>query len=171
MDKFSLVDEDIVKAAIDAYEVQKLVEPDSDGIKTALRAALTKYEQRVQERIARAVLAYSEALQNRTGALKDDPGPQALEEFAGSLLMEIPGDDYVYEPEAGDVIEIALVGQLQLEEDVCSNCGFDHGSKEWGLTDRHTGNQYWFSDRDFTNARVRVVMRGTDFDGVPIDMT
>lgn len=171
MDKFSLVDEDIVNAALETYAVENLLEPNSDAIRTALKAALAKFEQRVQERIARAVFAYSEALQSRTGATVDDPGPQALQEFAGSLLMEIPGDDYVYEPEAGDVIEIALVGELSLEEDVCSNCGFDHGSKEWGIFDRHTGNQYFFSDRDFSSARVRVVMRGTDFDGVPVDMT
>lgn len=169
MERFSLIDEDLVNAALSAYEVSKAVEPDADALRVAISAALAKHEQRVQARIARAANAYAQALQERTGADEDDPGPQAMREFAGSLMMELPGDDYVYEPEQGDVVEVSLVGELQLETDTCPNCGHEHGSLMWGVTDRYTNNQFWFEDVEFSKARVRVVMRGSDFDGIPLE--
>lgn len=169
LEKFTVIDEDILQAAVDAYNVQKIVEPDKDAVRTALAASLAKFERRVQERIGRGAFAYAEALQERTGADEDDPGPQAVREFASSLMMELPGDDYTYEPEEGDVVEISLVGELQLQSDECPNCHHELGTMEWGLTDRYTGNQYWFEDMDFSKARVRVVMRGVDFDSVSLD--
>ena len=169
-EKFSLIDEDIVKAAIKAYEAQKVVEPSEDAIRTALSASLVKFEQRVQERIGRAAFAYAQALQDRTGVSEDEPGPQAMREFASSLMMELPGDDYTYEPSDGDIVEVSLVGELELDDDECPNCHHDLGGVNWGVKDRYTGEQYWFTDIGFSQARVRVVMRGDDFDGVPVDM-
>ena len=163
---FPPVDEDLLKVALDTYSLETMVGDDvhEHALRKALSASLIRFEQRVQERIARAAFARANASQDRLDLSSDDvlTYSAALTEFGNSLMETIPSEADNYEPEDGDIVEISLVGEISLNGEDCPNCGHELSSFDWSVSDRYTGAEYWFNDVDFSKAKVRVIKKNED---------
>lgn len=154
------IDEDIIKAMIQTYELEKALDPDAQALEAALEAGYVELERRVTERIATAAEELAEHI-----LAEDEPseeGSAALEIFAYELRQAIPFVDKAYEPQDDDIVEVTLTGEVTVYEAECPACGTDIEKKTWSVTDRATNAEYFFDPLDTDGLKVRLISPGVE---------
>lgn len=147
------IDEDILKAAVETYDLEAAFGINTDALRMALSASLAAFENKVMQRVAEGLFALSERLQGDTEPSWE--GVAALEIAAREILAELPiQEEYV--PETGDIVSIVLTGPVTVyEDDPCPNCGHESDKTTvWSILDRHSGQEFFFEIDDSVNARV-----------------
>jgi len=147
-------DEDIIKAAVETYRLEKLMDPDAKAIDAALAAGLSHHERSVISRIADQAEELAEHLKT-----EDDPpfeGIAVLEIFARDLRDQIPRQDR-YEPQDDDIVQVIITGTVTLYDEECPNCGHDQDKTIFSVTDRASGAEYFFDPHEAKSLKVRVI--------------
>lgn len=155
-------DDSLVKKATEVYDLERSVDPlNTESVRHAIKAVLRDFEQRVYGRIIEGAEALAANI--REDVDPSDEGAAALELFANELRHELPELGSVpYQPEAGDLIELLLIGEVTVYEDGCSNCGED-AMTLWSVRDRFTGLEIYFDPHEMDQAHVRVISKGEPY--------
>jgi hypothetical protein len=153
----NLVDEDLLRAANEVYELEQMIEPNPYSLEKAIMAVQARLEERVTERIALA----AEALAGHMAKddVPSDEAISALELFAEELRGGISLISEEYEPAENDIVEVLLVGEVGVYEEECPQCGADK-KVTWSVTDRNSGEEFFFEDAEGLN--VRLISRGVE---------
>lgn len=155
------IDEDIIRAALDTYQLERAVDPDKEAIEAALEAGFFEIERRVIERIATAAEELAAHIMDEEEPSEE--GAAALEIFAYELRETIPTVDKDYIPQDDDIVEVTLVGEVTVFAQECPECGAEVEKFTWSVLDNATGTQYFFDPKEMKdNLRVRLVSRGLE---------
>jgi len=152
------MDEDLLKAALETYELERMLEPDQHALSVAISAVLRKHEQTIIEQIASAAEAMAESL-----TAEEDPtfeGAGALKLFAEDLREGIPitGE---YDPQDGDIASITLTGEVEVYAHECPHCGGDNPDLDtFSIYDRNTQEEFYFDKGAKYN--IRLISRGIE---------
>lgn len=153
------VNEDVLNRAIEVFDLEVSMRRNADALRTALRAALTAWEPEVALRYARAARAFSDELESQIEASDDKTGAlTALDVFSAKMEAEISHFSEPYAPSDGDIVEVHLTGPVSLYENKCTHCN-EYNDLQWSVTDRHTGQEFFFEPKHTPKVSVRVISR------------
>ena len=150
--------EDILNASLETYELEKYLDPDTDAMKLALEAGWIKVQQQTVDEIAKAAEELAEHI-----LAEDEPsyeGASVLKIFAHDLREQIPKTGKSYEPMDDDIVEVFLSGEVTMYNNECPECGVLQDVVTWSVTDRATGEEYFFDESQTKDLRVRVISPG-----------
>lgn len=155
-------DDRLVNKAIEVYDLERSIDPlNTESVRHAIKAVLHEFEQHVLERVI--VGAEALAANIKEDVDPSDEGAAALELFAEELRHELPQLGNVpYNPEAGDLVELLLVGEVTVYDAGCPNCGED-AMTNWSIRDRFTGLEIYFDPHEMEQAHVRVISKGEPY--------
>lgn len=145
------VDEDIIKAAKETYDLETMLGLNEDALEKALSSALSAYEPKISARIIAGIRAYADEMKNE-GAEPEEFAP--LYAVALELEYALPAKVPDYSPVDGDIVTVALTGEFRVYEDDCSE---KHES--YSVQDRNTGQEYYFEKRDIPKLDIRIISR------------
>lgn len=154
------INKDILDAAISTYKLERMLDPDSDAIRLALNAGFIAVQQQTMSEIAQAAKELAAHL-----LIEEDPsheGAAALEIFAYDLHQQIPRVGQNYVPDDDDIVEVFLSGEVTVYYNECPCCGQLWDNCTWSVTDKETGEEFFFDEEKTKNLRVRLISPGVD---------
>lgn len=147
------VDEDIIKAAKETYDLETMLGLNEDALEKALSSALSAYEPKISARIIAGIRAYADEMKNE-GAEPEEFAP--LYAVALELEYALPAKVPDYSPVDGDIVTVALTGEFRIYEEECSS---GHAHETYSVSDRNTGQEFFFEKRDLPKLDIKMISR------------
>lgn len=161
---------DLLTRALSVYELEtSMGGPDKEALARAISAALLQHERVVIDRMAKILDTFADTtLAAEEGDDdEDDERDREAQAFgmkwaASRLRKEIPevaGENGLYIPRDGDIVEIVLGGQVHIAEESCEKCGHQSQSL-WSIYDSRTSAEYYFDEAELRGRlNVRLLYR------------
>lgn len=152
------IDESVLKAVTETYDLEVMMGMSPDAIRKALTAGLAMLQNNIIEQEARAAEAFAADMRKND----DDPceeGAAALEYFAANRRKEIPRLEENYEPAPDDIAEVIVSGRVAVYDTECAGCGANNGKPSWSVIDTASDGEFFFENDDASKMRVRIISR------------